>query len=464
MNNFEEQRARHMALAMEMAPELIARLEWDAVRLHAHRTEALRALVRTAVDLSPWHRKRLVGVCPERLELADLPNLPVMTKTDLMANFDEIVCGDRLTLAAVEDHLEHASTQGYLFDEYTPVATGGSTGQRGVSVWDRRGFAIGWVVAVRSTLRAIQQDEALRGRPIAMAYVVAHHPSHLGAAVARIFSNPALHTANFPVTAPIEDIVAGLNELQPDVLSGYASMLHVLAAEASHGRLRIAPRAVISAGEPLLAEIRVAILATWSAPLHNLWGSTEAGGFTSTCSRGSMHLNEDALIVEPVDADNRPVPPGARAAKILMTNLINSVQPLIRYEISDEVTVLGEACPCGAPTRCVADIQGRHDDLFTYGDRPVHPHVFRTALGRCAGIVEYQVRQTAAGADITVHRRDHIDIDALAREIEVGLAAVGVPDAVVTITTADRLERLPATGKLRRFVPLATQPVSGDIR
>ena len=89
-----------------------------------------------------------------------------------------------------------------------------------------------------------------------------------------------------------------------------------------------------------------------------------------------------------------PCAPGERSAKVYLTNLFNRVLPLIRYEITDEVTILTEPCPCGSAHRCVADIQGRLDDVFVYDGRRVHPHVFRSALGRHAGVVEYQVRQT----------------------------------------------------------------------
>jgi phenylacetate-coenzyme A ligase PaaK-like adenylate-forming protein len=464
MSSIEEQRARHMALAMEMAPELIGRLDWESARLQAHRTQALRALVRVAVDRSPWHRKRLAGVCPDRIELGDVRDLPVMTKADVMSHFDEIVTDDRITLAAAEDYLAEAATRGYLLGEYTPLATGGSSGQRGVFVYDRPGLATYWLSAIRNVQRVLQRDEGARDRAFTIAYVTSSHPSHVAAAVARIFTNPAVRAASIPVTRPLGEIVGALNDLQPDVLGGYASMLHVLADEAAQGRLRIAPRCVGTAGEPLLPETRAAISATWPVPLVNVWGATESGCLMNTCAHGRAHLAEDTAIIELVDADGRPVRPGARAAKILITNLFNPVLPLIRYEISDEVTLLAEACPCGAPSACVEDVQGRRDDAFSYGGTWVHPHAFRSALGRRTGIVEYQVRQTASGADIRVHCRDRVDLDELAREIEAGLGGLGLPEAVVTIAPVERLDRSAGTGKLRRFVPLAVQPVTGHVR
>ena len=150
--------------------------------------------------------------------------------------------------------------------------------------------------------------------------------------------------------------------------------------------------------------------------------------------------------------------PGERSAKIYLTNLFNQALPLLRYEITDEVTILAEPCPCGSAHRCVADIQGRLDDVFVYGGRRVHPHVFRSALGRHAGIVEYQVRQTAQGARIAVRCGDRVELERLSAEIADGLATLGVSRPIIDVTAVERLERDGGPAKLRRFVPLTVEP------
>ncbi len=454
MTSYEELRVRHMADAMAMVPELIARLDWDVDQLAAHRTEALRALVRVAVDRSPWHRKRLAGVNPETLEVADLAQLPVMTKADVMAHFDEIVTDDRLRLGDVEEHLLHAAERGYLNGQYTAAATGGSTGHRGVTVYDWNGWAIYCVAAFRVLMRDRLRDPALAGRPLTVAYVGASHPSHVGGALGRTFHDSSLINVMLPVLLPVEQIVAGLNEARPDVVGAYPSMLNVLAGEAMAGRLRIAPWQILSSGEALLPEIRAAVELAWSAPLINLWGATETGRLTAKCEHGNSHLAEDTAILEPVDAAGDPTPIGERSAQIYVTNLFNRALPLIRYQMSDEVTLRPDPCPCGRPAPCVEDIQGRQDDAFHYGDQYVHPHVFRSALGRRAGIVEYQVRQSDRGADITVSCRGRAELAELTGELAAALTDLGLTDPQITIDIVDRLDRLPHTGKLKRFVPL----------
>jgi phenylacetate-coenzyme A ligase PaaK-like adenylate-forming protein len=237
----------------------------------------------------------------------------------------------------------------------------------------------------------------------------------------------------------------------------YPSILPDLVHEARAGRLRIAPRFIISASEPLLPEIRAVAEETWGVSLMNWWASSEAGGMGISCGRGrGMHLSDDLIIVEPVDDEGRPVPPGVRSAKIYLTNLYNPLLPLIRFEITDQITLIpdDEPCPCGSAHRRLEDVQGRLDDLFVYpGVGAVHPHLFRSRLGRDRNILEYQVRQTALGAAIAIRTRADVDTARLRDEIAADLGHLGLWDPAVTITQVDQLERQ-ATGKLKRFMPL----------
>jgi phenylacetate-coenzyme A ligase PaaK-like adenylate-forming protein len=287
-----------------------------------------------------------------------------------------------------------------------------------------------------------------------MAWVAAAHFTHATAALSRTFASPDFVSVRFPVTLTTENMVAGLNVAQPDFLVSYPSALHVLSYEARAGRLRIAPHQILSVSEPLLPEIRAAAEEAWGVRVGNIWGMSEGGCVGIPCDQARTHLSEDLVIVEAVDEDGLPVAPGERAAKIYLTNLFNRVLPLIRYEITDEVTILTEPCPCGSAHRCVADIQGRLDDVFFYDDRRVHPHVFRSALGRRHGVVEYQVRQTPRGARIAVRCGAPVDLDGLGEEIALTLASLGVVRPIVDIEPVERLERDNGPAKLRRFVAL----------
>jgi phenylacetate-CoA ligase len=447
-------RERHVADFEAMFPAYADRVDWPADLVREERLRALRELLAVAVRGSPWHRERLSGLDPVALSEADIESLPVMTKTDLMENFDTIVTDRAVTRELCERHLEELVGDAYLQGEYHVVASGGSSGQRGVYVYGWDAWAICWASMVRFPERDWANDPALAGVPRVAAVVAAAKPTHVSSAFRHSFSTPRIREHLIPVTQPLEQIVARLNQLQPTELIGYSSFLPRLALEAQAGRLRIGPRRVMAIAEPLLPEARAAVLEAWDVPVGSRYGMSE-GIFAGFCGHGS-HLPDDLCLFEPVGDDGRPVLPGVPSHRVLVTNLYNYAMPLIRFEVTDEITVLDGSCPCGSAFRRIADPQGRLDDTFVYpGGVSIHPHLFRSAVGQHRRIVEYQIRQTTRGADIRVVAEAQMNIDAavLAHKIEEDLAALGLHQPEVTVTFQPALDRQ-INGKLKRFVPL----------
>ena len=278
MADYESLRQRHLADLAALMPEHVQRLRWPAERLRQERRDRLRDLLRVARSSSPWHRDRLAGVDPDGFEETDLAGLPPMTKDDLMANWDGVVTDRRLTLDLVEGHLAGLEADAYLFDEFHAVASGGSTGRRGIFVFGWRDWAAAYAGFLRTSPvwdRAVTPE--LAAVPMRMAMVGARNATHMTSAIPQTFANPAVDIALFPVTQPIDQIVAGLNAYQPLALMGYPSMLALLAAEARAGRLRILPRRITTTSEPLLPEVRQALTESFCAPVANMYGTSEAG-------------------------------------------------------------------------------------------------------------------------------------------------------------------------------------------
>jgi phenylacetate-CoA ligase len=456
--SYETRRQEHLTAMRQRVPAHLERLGWPQERLKEDREARLRELIRIARERSPWHRERLGHLNLDQHEEKDLSSIPVMTKHDLMTNYDQIVTEPDITLDLVESHLATLTSDAYLNERFHAVASGGSSGQRGVFVYDWNSWADCFLSILRYSIRTRLQHPELMQRPFRLAAIAAEHATHMSSALPQTFSDPESTIAiRIPVTLPLARIVAELNESQPDSIVAYASILPELAHEARAGRLNLAPRSIISVSEPLLPEIRAVAEETWGVPVLNWWASSEGGGMGISCGFGrDMHLSDDLLIIEPVNADGQQVPPGVRSEKIYLTNLYNPLLPLIRFEITDQITMIEdrEPCPCGSTHRRIEDVYGRLDDLFFYPSvGSVHPHVFRSRLGRERGIVEYQVRQTARGAFIAIHCRGEVDTGRLGREIASDLARLGLIDPDITVAQVDTLERQ-STGKLKRFMPL----------
>jgi phenylacetate-CoA ligase len=461
MSTYADLKAQHCQDLFARLPEMIAHIGWSQEQLRVERERRLQELVDTAVLRSTWHRARLSGLDPTTVTENTLAGLPTMTKDDLLEHFDEIVTDPRLRRDLVEAHLIDLRDDAYLLDRYHAFASGGSSGRRGVFVygWDA------WATCAAGILRwRVSWQRSLGLDHLVMASVSAGHATHMTSAMMSTFSSPRLALHRFPVTLPLSEIVEGINALQPDVLHGYPTAMRLLALESRAGRLRISPRRIAVGSEPLLPETRQLLAATWGVTVENVYATSEAGGVAGTCPEGlGLHLNDDLVIVEPVDTDGRPTPVGELSAKVYLTCLYNLDLPLVRYELDDQVRVLAQPCGCGSAMTAIEDVHGRSNDSFRYDNGVVvHPLIFSTVLGRAAQVAEYQVHQRERGADVLVRRADQPpDLVALRRDLETGLAAVGLPHPAVTLRIVDTIPRQ-TTGKTRRFVPLT--PVSNDLR
>jgi len=296
---YEQRRLQHRDHLVQIAGPMIERVDWSGDRLEAHRQQHLRGLLRHVRARSPWHARRLGALDPDAATEADLARVPPMTKDDLMSHWDEIVTDPRLSLARREEHLDGLREPAYLEGEFYAVASGGSSGSRGVFVygWDE------WAIFYASYTRWLFRGIAARGQAFSEERVVASigasAPTHATSAAAQTFAAPGQEAHSFPVARPMAETVAGLNRLQPDILLGYASALHALASEALAGRLEIRPTWVWATSEPLLPEMAETIERAWGSLPVNGYGTSDAGIMGSGCGHApGIHLNDDLLIVE----------------------------------------------------------------------------------------------------------------------------------------------------------------------
>jgi phenylacetate-CoA ligase len=451
---YEATRRRHVTYMDELAPEYLRRLLWSREKIEAEQTRALRELLNHAFKYSRWHRERLSGINFEQVKPVDLSAIPPMTKEDLMQHWDSIVADPRCSLAAAENHLAKLTGDAYFLGDLHVLASGGSSGRRGVFVYDWHGWASCWLGLMRGAFAALSRHHPVPRGPIAL--VTAYIATHATSALPETFSDRDRPSVRVPVTLPLTEIVAKLNRNRPSILVSYASMLPNLCEEARTKRLRIAPTLILSTAEPLLAEVRKAAESTWGVPVLNAWATSEsiAGAFPCHIGPG-FHIGEDLNIIEPVDDQGKPVPRGTASEKILLTNLYNRVMPLIRYEISDEFQIADVPCSCGAAYLKVDDVQGRADDCFDYPNKiRVHPLNFRTVLGNEPSIVEYRVNQSQRGAEVEIVARGDPSLDVIKSLLEERLTNLGLSSPEVVIRRVERIERQDS-GKLKRFVPLA---------
>jgi phenylacetate-coenzyme A ligase PaaK-like adenylate-forming protein len=448
---YERTRAAHLHAVTAALEDHVARLSWSREQIARHRDERLRMLLGYARERSPFHAARLYDIDPDRATVADLANLPMMTKIQAQDEWDAIVTDRALTRDRAESVLAQQQWFSYTPDDYQVFSSGGSSGVRGVYVWNWQFFVSVTCLAWRTQARAERQAPA--SFPTRLAVLEAGVPPHASTPLFEVPTAEGMQTIVIAAGAPFDEVLAAMAAARPTHLVGYPSVIGRLARAVLADQLDCNPVRVSTNSEPLLDEDRQAITAAWHAPVHNLWGSTEIGVQAVGCGVGEgLHVCEDEVVLERVDEDGRRVGDDEPAARTLATGLANLTFPFIRYDLGDEVTWLPEPCECGSAFARVADIGGRRDDDFRYGAITVPASAFRHVLGTDPRVSEYQVTQTPTGADILAVGAP--DVDALRRSVIEALRPFGLADPAINVLVVDGIVRHHASGKLKRFIGL----------
>ncbi len=446
------------------------------------RTRASRAAIlevqqrRLRAVLDAAQRTRFYG----GRRLARLADVPPARKADYQARLDDTFTDSALSRSALLSMVYGGSAPGALLhDRYLVATTSGTTGQVGLFVDDVAGWARQRGVVFARMFQGMLRPEGfalLARRRYRLAFVIASGGHWLTSILAgrmptvgRAFADSRV----VPVDAPLPAIVAELNAFRPLLLHTYPTFLEVLCAEARKGTLRIDPEILSVGSEPLSLACRQAVRAAFQrARLVETYAATECLAMATSCPHGTVHVNEDACVLEPVDDDLRPVPMGREAPRVLVTNLLNTVQPLVRYELTDSITVDDAPCPCGSPFRRV-QVRGRTDDTFylvdALGRAQAHPPIpVEVAFLGVAGLLQYQLVHEQQNrlrlSFVADHGARPVDVAGrLDHQLAHYLRDHGLQDTVsYVVEQVDAMERHTRSKKLRQIESRVARP-RGDV-
>jgi phenylacetate-coenzyme A ligase PaaK-like adenylate-forming protein len=390
-----------------------------------------------------------------------------MPKAELMANFDGWATDPAVTLETAETFIADPARLGrYYLGRYVAFSTSGTTGAPAVFLHDRGAMSVYQGLLLARRLPTLIAAGAFgpflrnRGRTATIIATGGHFASSVVEALVRS-RHPRLAGRNrtFSLMTPLPALVCALNEFRPAVVGSYPTALAVLAGEQASGRLRIAPALLLSGAERLSTPLAERISGSFQCPIRDTYAASEFMGIAFDCRYGRLHVNADWLILEPVDAAGNPVAPGEASHTTLLTNLANRVQPLIRYDLGDSVTVLPGPCPCGSPLPAIRP-EGRRDETLWIETeegvmRPLIPMALATAVEEAPGILRYQVLQAGPRRlrlrleEATGHDRTRVCDDVL-RRLRAYLSSQGIASVEVEVT-GERPRSDSAGGKMRQF-------------
>ena len=445
---YHRRRLGDVAAGARSARELAERERWPRERLVAHQQERLRELVAHAKGDSAFWAERLAAIDPAGP--VELDRIPVLTKAEMMERFDDAVTDRRLTREGLAEWVERSEQDELYLREYRVMTTSGSSGRKGLFAYDRPGWQ--GIVAGFFRYNAMAGIKPRLPR-LRIAAIGGAAPTHMTRQISATVGLGIHRVRDLAVTLPLERLVDELNDFQPDFMNAYPSLAVRLADEQRSGRLRLSLSGMSTSSELRTPGMTERIREAFGVSPFDLYGTTEGLWGCECEEHDGLHLFEDLVIVENVDAEGRSVPAGEPGARLLVTNLSNRVQPIIRLEVSDAVTLSPEPCPCGRTLCRTAAVDGRADDVLDLQGVAVHPMQF-AVVTRDREVREFQVRRRPDGLQILVvpgaGAGSELE-DRVAAAVRDQLAGLGVRGADVTVERRDELARS-AGGKLQVVV------------
>ena len=278
-----------------------------------------------------------------------IENFPIINKSIFMSHFEDINTVD----IKLEDALNTAE-KAEEFRNFSPEISGitvglssGTSGNRGVFLASEKERDY-WVALILDRVIGF----SIKRRSVAFLLRANNN-------IYESVKSKVLFFHFFDLLKPLGEHINRLNELQPTILVAQPSMLIELAKAVEDDRLTINPSKIISVAEVLTPEDKKYLAGVFKQIIHQVYQCTE-GFLASSCIKGTLHFNEDFLLIEKkyIDKEKKRFHP-------IITDLKRRSQPIIRYELND-IIIAKDDCSCGSKFLAIEAIEGREDDILTF--------------------------------------------------------------------------------------------------
>lgn len=353
----------------------------------------LRKMLLFAFENSSYYHKTFeaAGITKTNLGSAPLTQFPVLSKTDLLTHFDELITvpditQDEMRQFDAEETVDRKPFKG----SYHVVHSSGSTGKPGYFLYDKTAWNSMLPGIIRGALWSMSMPQILRllARGPRIAYLAATDGRYGGAmAVGDGVDGVHASQMHLDIKTPLSEWIQQTQTFKPNMIIGYPSAIKILAELVERGELELKLIRVISCGEPLGNSLRRYLEKTFCTPVVNFYGASESLPLGAEIDpKEGMILFDDMNVIEAVDG------------QMYLTCLYNFAQPLIRYRITDHLTLQQPDSVSRSPFTRAVGLLGRNEDVLWFtdgrGNRDfLHPLAIE---GFCLeGLLDYQFRQTS---------------------------------------------------------------------
>lgn len=361
----------------------------SAIQLRQLQKRKLREMLVYAYQHSPYYRDTFeaAGITGETVKTAPLSAFPTIDKAGLLEHFDRLITVPNLTQEELRrfDETEKADRRPYK-GQYHVVHSSGSTGTPGYFLYDENAWNRMLVGIIRGALWGLSMPRIIKllAQGPRIAYIAATDGRYGGAmAVGDGIDGVGAKQMYLDIKTPLTEWIRQLQIFRPNIIIGYPSAIKILAELVDSGQVELEVIRLISCGEPLGSSLRSYLENVFHTPAVNFYGASESLslGVETDPSEG-MLLFDDMNVIE------------AGKDGIYLTCLYNFAQPLIRYRLSDCLTIQP---PEGrSPFTRAVGLLGRNEELLWFTDAAgnrefLHPLAVE---GFCIpGLLDYQFRQ-----------------------------------------------------------------------
>lgn len=329
--------------------------------------ERLKELVAFARENSPYIRDKYKNL-PEDYDLTDIPT---SSKKEIVEHYEEWVTDREVNLEDVRQYLdsEDRYERPYL-NKYSALTTSGSSGNPFYMVRDSYHNTIHATLMSQRLMRGYGGNVDLsKDRAACLVYPDPHVSSYNSLLrMKRAQKEYADNAIAISPLLPKEEIIKQLNDFNPNVISCYPSVLCQIAHEQAAGNLKINLKGIFCSAELLTQEMYELLTNSFNCPVFNNYCSTEGGEIAMASGCTHLHINEDWVIIEPIDENGEVITSEDKwSSGVLVTDLSNYIQPIIRYRMEDSIRIHTNcACKNSLP---YMDIRGREAGLIEFAGR-----------------------------------------------------------------------------------------------
>jgi len=297
-----------------------------------------------------------------------LNEFPVIEKTQFMQKFDSINTCNLTLNRCMEVALKAENSRNFspMIQGVSVGLSTGTSGNRGLFLVSENERAM-WVACILDRVIGF----SLRKRKVAF-FMRANNNLYQST------ESKILQFQFFDIFIPMEKHFEKLAVLNPDILVAQPSVLCLLAEAISNGKITVSPQKIISIAEVLTEEDREYLEKVFKQTIHQIYQCTE-GFLAASCKYGSLHFNEDFIHIEKkyINEEKTKFHP-------IITDLLRSSQPVIRYELNDIITEK-KHCACGSKMLAIEKIEGRSDDILVFENKEgqsvqLFPDLFRRTI------------------------------------------------------------------------------------